>query len=120
MKIHLRSKDLPDVVGSGGKGHSLTHVISPATVGSQMLWVGETVLQPGVKTMPSALADQESAHVTLEGLGTEIVEGEVFYTEPGSFVFLAKGALHQVSNRGETPLKLITIATPPFGLSSKK
>lgn len=116
MKRHLTASEVEATVGSGGVGHSLTHVISAMTVGSQLLWVGQTILEPGVETKPSALEGKESVHITLEGFGLEIVEGEEIHTEAGSFVFISKGAMHQVINRGDVPLKLITIATPPFSI----
>lgn len=110
---HITSSETKPEQGSGGPGHTLRHLIAPWTVGSESLWVGETVIQPGVETRPSAIEDTESAHVTIEGEGIEIVEGESTETSAGSFVFIPRGAVHQVINRGERPLKLITISTPP-------
>jgi mannose-6-phosphate isomerase-like protein (cupin superfamily) len=105
--------ETPPVQGSGGPGHELRHMVAPWTTGSSALWVGETTLQPGVSTQPSAIEGAESAHVTLEGTGLEIVEGEHIETAAGSYVFIPLGALHQVVNTGTTPLKLVTISTPP-------
>ena len=110
---HIQEMDVKANVGSGGPGHSLKHVIAPWTVGSEALWVGLTVIEQGVKTASSALEGIESVHVTLEGHGTEIVSGTEVETSPGSFVFIPKGAPHQVINRGEVPLKIVTIASPP-------
>lgn len=112
MKHRTTATSTP-LQGSGGPGHDLRHMIAPWTTGSQSLWVGETTLQPGVSTRPSALDGAESAHVTVEGTGLEIVEGERFETGAGSFVYIPVGAVHQVVNTGETPLRLVTISTPP-------
>ena len=110
---HIRETDVQPTVGSGGPGHSLKHVIAPWTVDSEALWVGVTVIEPGVKTASSALEGIESVHVTLEGHGTELVSGVEVETSPGSFVYIPRGAPHQVINRGDGPLKILTIASPP-------
>ena len=110
---HIHETEVEPVVGSGGPGHSLRHVIAPWTVDSKALWVGVTVIEPGVKTASSALEDIESVHVTLEGHGTEIVSGAEVETSPGSFVYIPVGAPHQVINRGDRPLKIVTITSPP-------
>lgn len=110
---HIRETDVKPNVGSGGPGHSLKHVIAPWTVGSEALWVGFTEIAPGVRTAMSALESIESVHVTIEGLGTEVISGTEVETSAGSFVFIPKGAPHQVINRGDVTLKIVTIASPP-------
>lgn len=110
---HVHESEVAGVTGSGGEGHLLKHLIAPWTMGSESLWVGFTTLQPGTSTRMSAIAGSESAHVTVEGTGREIVEGETIETRPGSFVLIPQGALHQVVNTGDVPLRLVTMASPP-------
>ena len=110
---HLTVDDVKTRQGSGGPGHNITHVVAPWTVDSESLFIAVTVIQPGIRTAMTTLPGIESAHLTLEGNGTEIVEGEEVKTSAGSFVFLPRGAAHQVINTGDVPLKVLSIATPP-------
>lgn len=110
---HLTESDVRPRQGSGGPGHAISHVIAPWTVASESLFIAVTVIQPGAATAMTTLPGVESAHLTLEGEGTEIVEGEEVQTAAGSFVFLPRGAAHQVVNRGSTPLRVLSISTPP-------
>lgn len=92
----------------------LKHMVAPWTVGSERLWLGILVLQPGGSTNANALAGIDGIHYTIEGSGIEIVAGEEIPTRPGSCIFIPAGTLHQVRNTGSVPLKLISVTNPPI------
>ena len=110
---HLREKDLKARQGSGGAGHAITHVIAPWTVGSESLFIAATEIQPGSSTAMTELPGVESTHLTLAGEGLEIVGDQEVTTSQGSYVFIPRGAPHRVINRGDVPLRIISISAPP-------
>ena len=55
--------------------------------------------------------DQVLAFVT--GTGEAVIEGERQQVRPGSIVVVPAGTRHNFINTGATPLRLVTVYTPP-------
>lgn len=97
-----------------GVAGELKHLIAPWTVGSEHLWLGTLVLQPGGSTKANALQAIDGIHYTISGRGREIVAGKEIPTRPGTCIFIPAGTMHQVVNDGPEPLKLLSVTTPPI------
>ncbi len=92
----------------------IKHLVAPWTVGSEKLWLGTLVLQPGGSTKAHAIANIDGIHFTISGRGKEIIAGKEIPTRPGSCIFIPAGTMHQVFNDGTEPLKLLSVTTPPI------
>ena len=92
----------------------IKHLIAPWTVGSENLWLGILVLQPGGSTKAHAIPNIDGIHYTISGKGKEIIAGKEIPTRTGSCIFIPAGTMHQVVNDGTEPLKLLSVTNPPI------
>lgn len=93
----------------------IKHIVAPWTMGSENIWVGLAIVDPGNNSNPHSHADQEEVFVTLSGRGQIMVNNEVTDVEPGTVVFVPKGQVHQLINEnGRETLKIMPITSPPF------
>lgn len=93
----------------------IKHIVAPWTMGSENLWVGLTIIDPGNTSNIHSHQNQEEVFVVLSGRGKIMVNNEVANVEPGSVVFVPKGQVHQLINTdGEETLKVLPITSPPF------
>lgn len=97
-----------------GVSGEIKHLIAPWTVGSENLWLGVLVLQPGGSTKAHAIPNIDGIHYTISGKGKEIIAGEEIPTRAGSCIFIPAGTMHQVVNDGTEPLKLLSVTNPPI------
>ena len=70
-------------------------------------------VEPGSEIGEEVHDDVDQVLVFVEGTGEAVVDGDASGVEPGDLVFVPAGTLHNFLNRGDTPLKLYTVYSPP-------
>ena len=67
---------------------------------------------PGAGTPPHMQKDDDEAFYVLEGSYEFMLNGEAIKGEPGSFVFVPRGAAHAFRNGGSAPARMLIINSP--------
>ena len=70
-------------------------------------------IEPGSEIGEEVHDDVDQVLVFVEGTGEAVLEGRTSGVEPGDLVFVPAGTQHNFVNRGDTPLKLYTVYSPP-------
>jgi len=95
----------------GGRGHSI-RLVNEAT-GSKYVDVHVNVLRPGTGPGPYHYhSNAENIYFILEGRARILLEGKPVEAGPGDCVWIPAGEKHDVTNIGETDLRLIEIKAP--------
>ena len=74
--------------------------------------VGLVTLEPRGGQVPWHNQEQEEVYIVLEGVGEMCLGGEVAELRPGMAVQIPSGVFHQLSNKGDTPLRMIYVYGP--------
>jgi len=74
--------------------------------------MGLVTLEPRGGQVPWHNQEQEEVYLVLEGVGEMCLGGEVAELRPGMAVQIPSGVFHQLSNKGDTPLKMIYVYGP--------
>ncbi|MCL1910450.1 MAG: cupin domain-containing protein [Kiritimatiellaeota bacterium] len=74
--------------------------------------VGLVTLEPSGGQVPWHNQEQEEVYIILEGVGEMCLGEEVSELRPGMAVQIPSGVFHQLSNKGDTPLKMIYVYGP--------
>ncbi|MGA1531075.1 MAG: cupin domain-containing protein [Kiritimatiellia bacterium] len=69
--------------------------------------MGFVTLEPGGGQVPWHNQEQEEVYFVLEGTGEMCLGEEVSELKAGQLVQIPPGVFHQLSNKGDTPLKMI-------------
>ena len=93
---------------------TIRHLVAPWTLGSQNIWLGTVVVEPGNTSNLHAHENNEEVFYCLFGSGKVKVDEEEFEFEPNIAVYVAKGSFHQLINDSDQPLKAIVVTSPPF------
>ncbi len=70
-------------------------------------------VEPGSEIGEEVHDDVDQVLVFVEGTGEAVLDGTTSAVEPGSLVFVPAGTQHNFVNRGDGPLKLYTVYSPP-------
>ena len=74
--------------------------------------VGMVTLDPKGGQVPWHNQEQEEVYVVIEGVGEMCLGEEVTELSPGMAVYIPCGVFHQLSNKGEIPLRMMYIYGP--------
>ena len=69
--------------------------------------VGMVTLEPRGGQVPWHNQEQEEVYFIVEGVGEMCLGDEVTELRPGMAVYIPCGVFHQLSNKGDTPLRMI-------------
>ncbi len=70
-------------------------------------------VEPGSEIGEEVHADVDQVLVFVDGTGEAVLDGQTSGVEPGDLVFVPAGTRHNFVNRGDAPLKLYTVYSPP-------
>jgi mannose-6-phosphate isomerase-like protein (cupin superfamily) len=70
-------------------------------------------LQPGEDIGEEVHTTIDQVFIFVAGVGEAILEGRTRSFDEGDLIFVRAGTRHNIINRGDTPLRLITIYAPP-------
>lgn len=70
-------------------------------------------VEPGSEIGEEVHDDVDQVLVFVEGTGEAVLDGNTSAVESGSLVFVPAGTRHNFVNRGDDPLKLYTVYSPP-------
>ena len=70
-------------------------------------------VEPGSEIGDEVHEDVDQVLVFVDGTGEAVVDGQTSGVEPGDMVFVPAGTRHNFVNRGDAPLKLYTVYSPP-------
>jgi len=76
--------------------------------------LAEARLPPGAKTMPHHHDLTEEIYYILEGVGRLQIDGEVSDVKIGDAIAIPPGALHTITNTGDTTLKFLCCCAPGY------
>ncbi len=85
-----------------------------------MLFTGEHTqlvlmsLEPGEAIGRETHAEVDQFFRFEAGSGRVVMNGEIHAVEDGSAVIIPAGVMHNVTNTGDSPLKLYTLYSPPL------
>ena len=79
--------------------------LSPVQAGQFAM--GLVTLDPGGGQVPWHNQEQEEVYFVLEGVGEMCLGDEVSELSAGQLVYIPSGVFHQLSNKGDTPLKML-------------
>ncbi len=74
--------------------------------------IGLVTLEPRGGQVPWHCQEQEEVYVVLEGLGEMCLGQEVQELRSGMTVYIPSGMYHQLSNKGDTPLRMMYVYGP--------
>ena len=100
------SLDLLEVVRTNDYFRRVVDTGVHSQVVAMTLKVGEDI---GSEVHPTI----DQAFIFVAGKGEAILDGEKKSFDEGDLVFVRAGTQHNIINRGDTPLRLITIYAPP-------
>jgi len=93
----------------------IRHLAAPGLqLDSKNMWLGTSTVEPGNRTNAHSHDINEEIFYCVSGTGIMIVDGEEQEYTPGAVVFVPPGAVHQVVNTGDVPLKSVCAVSPPF------
>ncbi|MEO3944650.1 cupin domain-containing protein [Gorillibacterium sp. CAU 1737] len=95
------------------KGGRIKVTISPKTVQSTQLIMGQLVLQAGESLLEHVHDYGEEAFYVVSGMGTAYLEGKAIELSPDVSVLVRKGLRHRMENTGSDAL-VILFATAPL------
>lgn len=90
------------------------HLAAPWTLGTQNLWLGIAILEPGGSSKAHFHEDLEEVHYTISGKGKVVIDNETLEVEAGTCVLIPKKSTHQLFNTGNEKLKILAVTSPPF------
>ncbi len=70
-------------------------------------------VEPGSEIGEEVHEDVDQVLVFVDGTGEAILDGQTSGVEPGDLVFVPAGTRHNFVTRGDAPLKLYTVYSPP-------
>ena len=101
--------DLKNIEGrrypAGRRTQNLVGGVSP--VQAQNFAMGMVTLDPDCGQVPWHNQDQEEVYFVVEGVGEMCLGDEVSELSTGQIVKIPPGVFHQLSNKGQTPLRMI-------------
>lgn len=101
-----KTTDLIDVVLENDYFRRVVETGKHEQVVVMTLQVGEDI---GEEVHPTI----DQVFIFVDGEGEAVLDGKSRSFDEGDLVFVRAGTRHNIINRGETPLKLITIYAPP-------
>ncbi|MGQ9661272.1 MAG: cupin domain-containing protein [Kiritimatiellia bacterium] len=106
--------DLKEIAGrrySAGR-HTKNIVGGNSPIRTQSFSMGHVTLDPAGGQVPWHNHSQEEVYFILEGLGQICVGRECGSLRAGQAVFIPSGEFHQLTNVGDTPLRMIYCYAP--------
>jgi mannose-6-phosphate isomerase-like protein (cupin superfamily) len=70
-------------------------------------------IPPGDEIGEEVHPDTDQLLIFLQGTGEAVLDGETSPVGPGTIVLVEAGRRHNFVNRGDDPLRLVTLYTPP-------
>ncbi len=106
--------DLEEIAGRRYPAGRLTQnlVGGASPIQAKGFCMGRVTLDPRGGQVPWHSHDQEEVYVVLEGAGEMCVGEERRIVTPGQAVFVPPGAFHQLTNIGDTPLRMLYCYAP--------
>jgi len=98
---HIEGRRYP----AGRRTQNLVGGASP--VKARNFAMGMVTLDPGGGQVPWHNQEQEEVYFVIEGVGEMCLGGEVSELQAGQIVQIPPGVFHQLSNKGNTPLRMI-------------
>ncbi len=117
----VRESEAPKDVFSAPFARTITHIITPWTVGSEHVWLATCAYPSGSTSNPHTHETQEEVFYCIAGCGQIKVNDTIFDLVPGDAVYVAPGELHMCMNpNGKEDFKVVSVVTPPFTESGFK
>ncbi len=106
--------DLEEIAGRRYPAGRLTQnlVGGASPIQAKGFCMGRVTLDPRGGQVPWHSHDQEEVYVVLEGAGEMCVGEERSTVTAGQAVFIPPGAFHQLTNIGDTPLRILYCYAP--------
>ena len=79
----------------------------PSPIQARSFCMGSVVIEPGGGQVPWHNQEQEEIYLVLEGTGEMCLGEERRLLESGQAVFIPPGVFHQLTNVGDSPLRMI-------------
>ncbi len=98
---HIKGRRYP----AGRRTQNLVGGASP--VQAENFSMGLVTLDPDGGQVPWHNQEQEEVYLVLEGIGEMCLGDEVAELRAGQIVKIPPGVFHQLSNKGDTPLKML-------------
>ena len=76
--------------------------------------LAESTLEPGRSTQRHYHRESEELYYLVEGTGEMEVDGERAPVGPGDAILIPPGAWHQISAKGDGPLRFLCCCAPPY------
>ena len=74
---------------------------------------GNVVLQPGQEQTKLSVHEGEEIYFVVSGTGQFVLNDTVHDVERGSAVYIAPGTRHRAINKGDEPMELMWVNSPP-------
>ncbi len=113
MKYIISEKDVKGERAEPPYSRCLKHLVTPWIMGTHNLWMGMSVVDPKSSSNPHSHKNEEIFYV-VSGKGEVKVKNRRCKVKTGTCILVPSGAVHQLINRGEEPLKVLAVASPPF------
>jgi mannose-6-phosphate isomerase-like protein (cupin superfamily) len=110
---NLHEDEVEGVRAPAPNSRTLKHLAAPWTLGTEHIWVGLSEIDPGSSSNRHEHAAEEVFYV-VDGRGAIEVGGERTDVRRGSVVAVPSWTPHQIVNKGNTVLKVLCSASPPF------
>ena len=89
------------------------HLAAPWTLGTSLIWLGISVIEPRSQSNPHSHESQEEVFFCLSGRGRIRVAEEEAPLVPGTCVFVPQGQVHQLINTASDEVLRVLSATAP-------
>ncbi|MGF1507365.1 MAG: cupin domain-containing protein [Chloroflexi bacterium] len=92
-------------------------LLDEATHPESQLAITWVDVQPGARQIPHSHTP-EQVYVIVAGTGTMHLDGQTFPVRRGDRVYIPSGAVHGITNTGETLLQYVSAAAPSFDITA--
>lgn len=93
-------------------------LVGPETLGSGNLNFGITEVPPGTMMDFHVHQDSEEIIYILEGRGEAVVGDRAEEIEPGTAIYLPRGASHSINNKSDQTMRFTFCFSPPFAVGT--
>ena len=111
--IISKAKEVSGYTANTPCERTLKVLISPELQGVKNIAVGMTIIAPGGRTSSHVHLKEEEPWYIVEGQGLLIVDGHEMKVEKDTVIVVLPGEYHQITNTGQTEMKILWIYTPP-------
>lgn len=103
-----------EVVGQPEICGSAFDLITPESSESKTMSLATIVIEPGKSSTRHYHKRMEEIYYIVDGIGRMWLGDSEHEVMGGSAIFIPINVPHHIENLGQTPLKLVSIDTPPF------